>query len=78
MEESRMEELFAIEELASTAPPQTTNSQIPQNSQILSQSSQQQQTENNHKLINHLIEIHSKAPKLKMACQRLYIAKCTC
>merc|ERR1712203_1334036 len=55
-----MEELFAIEELASTASPQTTNSQIPQNSQILSQNSQQQQTENNHKLINHLIEIHSK------------------
>ena len=61
MEESRMEELFAIEELASTASPQTTNSQNPQNSQILSQNSQQQQqTENNHKLINHLIEIHSK------------------
>ena len=60
MEESRMEELFAIEELASTASPQTTNSQIPSNSQILSQNSQQQQTENNHKLINHLIEIHSK------------------
>ena len=58
MEESRMEELFAIEELASTASPQTTNSQIPSNSQTIPQNSQQ--TENNHKLINHLIEIHSK------------------
>jgi len=46
-----MEDLFAIEELATTASPSTNN---------LTENQQQQQTENNHKLYNHLIEIHSK------------------
>ena len=49
--EINMEDLFAIEELATTASPSTNN---------LTENQQQQQTENNHKLYNHLIEIHSK------------------
>ena len=47
-----MEELFAIEELACSTSP-VTNNQQSQNTII-------NQTENDHKLINHLIEIHSK------------------
>ena len=46
-----MEELFAIEELASSTSPLSNN---------LTEKTITNQTENDHKLINHLIEIHSK------------------
>jgi len=47
-----MEELFAIEELACSTSPVSNNQQ--------SHQTITNQTENDHKLINHLIEIHSK------------------